>query len=180
MNLWFALSASNSPKHLSLAMRPNVGHGSVQFSASRQMYAVFQTTFIHEYEVVNAIGGETFGERREVPSQPVMRIDAAYASASWRGSAKCQAAIRKRFDAERPSKAISGRLPLARAEPKFDRIVCFHMYGLSVRSYMTAVQGDCPEFRVWRGTMGKNETQHVPTQKTRDTEGHFRPTACQH
>ena len=30
--------------------------------------------------------------------------------------------------------------------------------------------GDCQEFRVWTGIMGKKESHYVPTQRTCDTE----------
>ena len=31
-------------------------------------------------------------------------------------------------------------------------------------------EGDCQEFRVWAGIMGKKESHYVPTQRTCDTE----------
>ena len=33
----------------------------------------------------------------------------------------------------------------------------------------TTPQGDCQDFRVWAGIMGKKESHYVPTQGTGDT-----------
>src|SRR3546814_290056 len=40
--------------------------------------------------------------------------------------------------------------------------------------------GDCQEFRVRRGIMGKKETQYVTTERALDTERHSRPAAGWH
>ena len=48
------------------------------------------------------------------------------------------------------------------------------MRGLGLRGMAGAFDeavttGDCQEFRVWAGIMGKKESHYVPTQRTGDT-----------